>query len=270
MNDQIRSLGYRTDFIFNEFDGSIEPKSNYTVVKTNSNPNYFWGNLLLYKKPPNKEDFIKWKSDFRKEFQDPRIFHITLAWDSPEGHEGEVGDFIREGFELESSVVLTANKVILPRKYNDNVQLKIIKNAEDFEACINVQTSCASDKLSKESWESFYRASMGQYRKMIEKKKGLWFGATLDGRIVGSLGIFADGDVGRFQIVSTHPEFQRRGVCSTLVYKSAKYALKELGIKTLVMVAGEDYHAAKIYESIGFVPTEKQIGLCWWDKDKHK
>jgi len=39
-------------------------------------------------------------------------------------------------------------------------------------------------------------------------------------------------------------------------------------MKTLVMVADENYHAAKIYESIGFQPEEKQVGLDWWKKSK--
>jgi hypothetical protein len=33
------------------------------------------------------------------------------------------------------------------------------------------------------------------------------------------------------------------------------------------MVADEDYHAAKIYETVGFRPTERQVSLDWWDKD---
>ena len=111
---------------------------------------------------------------------------------------------------------------------------------------------------------------MAQYRKMIESGNGRWFGATFDNQIVGSLGIFSDGDIGRYQIVSTRKDFQRRGVCSTLVYKSAKYALEKMKLNKLVMVADEDYHAAKIYESVGFIPTEKQVGVCWWDKSKHR
>jgi predicted GNAT family acetyltransferase len=106
-------------------------------------------------------------------------------------------------------------------------------------------------------------------KEMIKQNKGFWFSAVLDHNIVGSLGIFIDGDVARFQIVSTDPKYQRQGVCSTLVYKSAKYILRKIPVNTLVMVADEDYHAAKIYESVGFKPTEKQIGLCWFDKDKH-
>jgi hypothetical protein len=39
-----------------------------------------------------------------------------------------------------------------------------------------------------------------------------------------------------------------------------------MGAQTLVIVADEDYHAAKIYESVGFAPTQRQIGIDWWER----
>jgi hypothetical protein len=39
-----------------------------------------------------------------------------------------------------------------------------------------------------------------------------------------------------------------------------------MGIEKLVMVADENYHAARIYESVGFKPVEKIYGVCWSDK----
>jgi predicted GNAT family acetyltransferase len=61
--------------------------------------------------------------------------------------------------------------------------------------------------------------------------------------------------------VETHPEFRRRGICGTLVYESARHALGSLGAERLVMVADAHYHAARIYESLGFRPTERQLGV---------
>ena len=101
---------------------------------------------------------------------------------------------------------------------------------------------------------------------MVQSGLGCWFGGFLGSRMVASLGIFRDGDVGRYQIVSTHAEFRRRGICGSLVYLSARHAFEEMGLTTLVMVADEDYHAARIYESAGFIPSEKILGVCWWDK----
>jgi ribosomal protein S18 acetylase RimI-like enzyme len=269
MNYQIRNLGYRTDFIFNKLDGSVVDKGEYIVATTESNPNFFWGNLLLFKRPPEKGDFLDWNKKFKEEFRNPVIYHITFAWDSLNGEEGNSVEFINNGFELDKAIVLTTHDVIRPRKYNKIVKIRTINLSQYLEACINIQVACAHDHLSKESWRNFYTSSMKKYYNLINDGHGRWFGAFIGKELVGTLGIFKDNDVGRFQIVSTHPSFQRSGVCSTLVYESAQYAINEMGIKMLVMVADENYHAAKIYESVGFIPTQKQTGMCWWDKERY-
>jgi predicted GNAT family acetyltransferase len=81
---------------------------------------------------------------------------------------------------------------------------------------------------------------------------------------VADLGLFVIDGVGRFQSVETLPEFRRRGICGTMVYQVANYGFERLGAKRLVMIADEFYHAAKIYESVGFRPTERQVGLEKW------
>jgi len=266
----IKSLGYRTDFIFNRFDGEVTELENYYLVRTANNPHYFWGNLLLFKDVPKEGDYKNWVSNFHKEFDGEKHYHITLAWDSPKGDRGIIDEFLANGFNLEKSMVLSTESVELPPKFNDRVHVAPITKPEDFELAIEIQVASAHDYLSKKSWGSFYRKQMEQYKRMIKRDLGQWFGGWIDGELAGSLGIFSDGDIGRFQIVSTHPKFQRRGVCSSLVYHSTKYAFDKMGLKKLVMVADEEYHAAKIYESVGFKPTEYMIGLCWWDREKYK
>jgi|SaaInlStandDraft_5_1057022.scaffolds.fasta_scaffold60497_2 hypothetical protein len=271
MSYEIKSLGYRTDFIFNKLDGSVTDNGDYIVAKTSSNPNYFWGNLLLFKDAPQKGDFKTWKDSFIKEFDNPEIYHMTFAWDSPEANEGDCSEFIENGFELDKGVVLTTKSVVEPPKFNKDIDVNPISLENDINRIIEIQVSCANtEHLSKEAWQGFYTKSMKQFAKIINEGHGKWFGAYVDGALVGSLGVFMDGDVARYQIVSTHKDFQRRGVCSSLVYKSALYAFEEMGAATLVMVADEEYHAAKIYESVGFKLNQYQIGLCWWDKEKHK
>lgn len=116
--------------------------------------------------------------------------------------------------------------------------------------------------------ETFYQTQMTRYRSMISNGRGLWFGAYIGNTMVASLGLFTSESLGRYQVVTTHPDHQRQGICGTLVYKTAQYAFETLKLKTLVMVADENYHAAKIYESVGFKGTEKMIGVSWYDKTK--
>ena len=47
----IRSLGWRTDLIFPRFDGVVTDRGDYLVVRTPSNPGFYWGNFLLLDAP---------------------------------------------------------------------------------------------------------------------------------------------------------------------------------------------------------------------------
>ena len=45
---KLRSLGYQSELIFTSFDGKVEDRGSYLVVRTLTNPNFFWGNLLIF------------------------------------------------------------------------------------------------------------------------------------------------------------------------------------------------------------------------------
>lgn len=263
---ELKSLGYKADLIFTSLDGQVLDRESYLVVKTLSNPNYFWGNLLIFDRAPRAGDFTTWKKLFSNEFLDPSIYHMTFAWDSEE--QGDVAEFLAAGFKLEKAIVLTArtSEIHLPKKHHPKIQVSPPRNHQDWETSIQIQIACSGESLSRGEWEDFYRSQMDRYRRLIDLGKGQWFCAYLGDRVVAGLGIFKDTNIGRFQIVSTHPDFQRQGICGSLVYKAAQYAFKEMEIETLVMVADEEYHAAKVYESVGFKPTEKLLGLCKAEK----
>lgn len=263
----VRNLGYQTDFIFNKIDGSLVYKDDYIVVSCASNPNFFWGNLLFFKSSPSKGDFQNWVNLFNREFKNPEIYHKTFAWDSIDGELGDIDDFVANGFDLEESIVLSTNKVHLPRKFNKKLIVKELNLDKRIDEVINIQVAGANSKLSKSTWRSFYKVTMENYKSLIKKGYGYWYGAFLEDKLVGSLGLFFEDDIGRFQIVSTDPAYQRLGVCSTLVYEVSLVALKRRASQ-LVMVADESYHAAKIYESVGFIPSQKMVGLCWYDSSK--
>lgn len=59
---------------------------------------------------------------------------------------------------------------------------------------------------------------------------------------MADLGLFVIDGVGRFQSVETHPDYRRRGICGTLVYRAARCGFERLGAKTLVMIADEHYN----------------------------
>lgn len=57
---QVNSLGYRTDLIFHRFDGQVLDRGDYLVIKTPTNPTFYWGNFLLFAEPPGDGDDVRW------------------------------------------------------------------------------------------------------------------------------------------------------------------------------------------------------------------
>src|SRR3990172_2123003 len=82
-----RSLAWRTDLIFPRFDCEILDRGRYLVIRTPSNPTFYWGNFLLFDRPPAPGDDERWPRLFAEEIgAPPRVRHQAFGWDSPEGH----------------------------------------------------------------------------------------------------------------------------------------------------------------------------------------
>ena len=262
----IQSLGYQTDLFFPRFEGEVLDRGRYLVIRTPSNPAFHWGNFLLFDRPPAAGDLDRWRQLFAEEIGTPPNFtHLAFGWDSTTGETGDIQPFLDAGLRLFPSVVLTTQAVRPPPKYNSDSVIRPLREDWEWEGALASQIACRAPEYTLEDYTPYKTRVMLRYRQMAEAGLGEWFGAFSEGRVAGDLGIFVEGGVGRFQSVGTHPDFRRRGICGTLVYEAARYAFEALGVKTLVMVADEEYHAAKIYESVGFVPTEHQIGMDWWE-----
>lgn len=255
----VRSLGYRTDLLFLRAGGIVEDRGDCLVVRTPSNPTFYWGNFLLFDAPPGAGDFERWRGLFVKEF--PEAAHVAFGWDDPAGEAGEIGPFQEAGFEFDDSVVLTARAVRPPPKACAEATVRPLRENWEWAAALENHVAIHGEEHGEAAYRTFAARRQTEHRRLVEAGRGRWFGAFVDDRLAGDLGQFAFEGVGRFQAVGTHPEFRRRGVCGALVHEAARYGLERMGIETLVMVADAHYHAAAIYESVGFAPTERQAGL---------
>jgi GNAT superfamily N-acetyltransferase len=264
---QIKSLGYRTDLFFPKFEGLIYDRGNYLVVLTPSNPSYYWGNFVLFGDPPSAGDYERWKAIFAREISAKQeTHHMVFGWDATDGDTGQIRPFLEAGFSLNQNVVLTARQVILPPKYNQEVEIRPVTGDQEWEEAIQNQITCRKPVFSLAGYSDFKRAQMDRYRRMAKAGLGEWFGAYDHGQLVADLGLFCVDGIARFQSVETHPEHRRRGICGALVYQASRYGLEHMGARLLVMIADEHYFAAKIYESAGFKPAERQVGTEWWER----
>ncbi|MCB9138145.1 MAG: GNAT family N-acetyltransferase [Caldilineaceae bacterium] len=260
----IQSLGYRTDLIFSRFSGSVTDKGDYLVIRTPSNPTYYWGNYLLFRRPPGPDDYSRWRARFVEEIgPTPPVGHMVFGIDDPSGDPGVVQPFMDAGFEVEHTVILTAREVEKPARCNDEVVVRALRSEAEWEANLALTIASFQDDHEPEGYRIFATRLQHDKRAMIDAGLGQRFGAFLGDTLTASLGLFVEDGVGRFQSVGTHPAYRRRGICGRLVYEAARHGLGEMGADVLVMAADPDYHAAQIYESVGFTPTERQVGLQW-------
>jgi len=262
---ELRSLAYRTDLIFPAFDGIILDRGDYLVVRTPSNPTFYWGNFLLFRSPPRTGDERRWPKVFADEIgSPPAVRHQTFGWDSPQGDLGAAAAFVSQGFRLSASSVLTASAVHPPPRLVDSIDVRRLGTEDEWHQALENQIRCRDPEHDEPGYRTFKEAEMARYRRMAEAGLGGWFGAFVGGRLVADLGLYRSGEVGRYQTVETHPEHRCRGYAGTLVYQSARQGFIDMGLRTLVIVADADSSAELLYHSIGFVPTERQVGLERW------
>jgi GNAT superfamily N-acetyltransferase len=261
----LRSLACRTDLIFPGFDGEILDRRGYLVIRTPSNPTFYWGNFLLFDQPPAPGDEARWPRLFTKEIGvPPQVRHQTFGWDSPEGDPGTAQDFVARGFRLIRSSVLTASTVMPPPHPTSEIVVRPLQSDQDWLEATENQIRCREPDHDEAGYRVFKEAEMKRYRRMALAGRGAWFGAFLGETLVADLGIYHTGDLGRFQTVETHPDYRRRGYAGTLVFQAARHALGAMGLTTLVLVADADSPAERLYRSVGFIPAERAVGLERW------
>jgi GNAT superfamily N-acetyltransferase len=261
----VKSLGYRTDLFFPTFDGEIIDRGDYLVIRTPTNPTFYWGNFLLFSQPPREGDFYKWRDLFALEIGvPPETEHQVFGWDSPGGEAGVIQPFLEAGFRLNHSVVLTSSDPHSPARPSSLVSIRALRTEADWEQAIENQVVCREPEFEEGGYREFRKQQMARYWKMIASGHGKWYGAFIGRQLVADLGLFHQEGVGRFQSVETHPDFRRRGVAGTLIYGAGHQAMSDFDLHTLVIVAEQASSPARLYGSLGFQPTEKQAGVEWW------
>ena len=259
---ELRSLGLRSDLAL--IDGEILDRGEYLVVRSPKEQSFYGGNLLVFNAPPQDGDLARWEALFATEFKDlPGVLHRTLLWDLCE-REGELAPFVGEGYRVERSVVLGASALVLPQHPNAEINIRKLESERDWRELLDLQVLCRDAEHNEENFRAYAEGRLRGYRERVDAGSGAWYSAFVGDQQVASLGMFRSENAGRFQVVITHPSFRRRGICGTLVHHVAQLTLERDEIDSLLMVADTEYHAARIYESVGFAPTEHLTGLWHW------
>lgn len=261
---RVKSKAYETDLLLIAESGRVDEHDSYTVARMPENPSFYWGNFLLMPEAPKTGDCRRWMTWFQKEFGgDSNVRHMSFGWDDPQGNEGALDEFKAEGFKLDRNDVLTAGPfdLIRPATPEQELELRPLESDEDWMMAVELQILCRGAGYDPAVYRDFKIRRLRAFRRMVEQDRGRWYGAFHDNRLVGDLGLFSFEGTARFQLVETHPDHRRRGVCRNLVYFAANDFLLTGDAEELILVAEEHSVESKIYQSLGFQVTEKQVGV---------
>lgn len=252
----IASLANRTDLAMLEHSGSeIRDRGTYLVVRTPDNPTYWWGNfLLLPTAPADATEARAWLAAFEREL--PAAGHRAFDVDGTDGTVADLAAFAELGMDTEASTVMTAEAVHEPPHPNREATYRPLVSDEDWAQ--QVEVARAGEEYGNDL--AFASGRARAQRRLVDGGYGAWWGAFEGDRLLASMGLFtASPGLARFQDVKTHPDARGRGLAGTLVHRVSRYGFEELGARTLVMVADPDYLAIRIYRSVGFTDTERQL-----------
>jgi hypothetical protein len=256
----IRSLGCRTDLMLLGWNGVVDELDDAIQVRSPANPHFFYGNFLLFRDAPRPGDAPAWIARFQRAFSDdPRIAHVCLRWDRPDGARGAADELVALGFELEETVVMVTDAPRVPPRINRDVALRRIDSEADWAKAIELQIATMTEMWGAgPGVAAFVHGQMARYRRFVSEGRGAWFGAFAGDQLAADLGVFVEDGLARYQAVETAAALRRRGICGTLVHHAGCAALAELGARQLVMVGLPD-HTAQVYASVGFEERER---LC--------
>jgi ribosomal protein S18 acetylase RimI-like enzyme len=252
------SLGFRTDLALLERGGStIEDCGDHLVVRTPSNPTFYWGNFLLLDHVPAADRVDEWLDRFEAAL--PAARHRSFGFDAPRAGVADLTAFIERGLDVDASTVMTATSVHPPAHPNGEAAYRTLESDDDWSRGVELTLAC-NDEYEAVSHRKFVERRVASNRVVVEAGHGSWFGAFLDGALVSQMGLVTAGPaLARFQTVETHPDVRGRGLAGTLVHHVSRYGFETLGADTLVMVADPDYLAIRLYRSVGFNDSESQL-----------
>lgn len=263
-NIQLGHAGLDTSLMFIRFAGDVGREGAYTVMRVPSNPDFYSGNALVLPSCPQDADRARLERDFaRLVGTPPAIAHRTFLWPARPGDTNAVDGFLAAGYTYACHPVLLLEHGGLRSPVHGVPGLEIRPFASDSDWAVwrDMNLRELAGLYPEEAQHAFLDQEQRMFRRLEEAGRGHWWGAFLDGRQVAHLGLYFEGDTGRFQAVLTDPDFRRRGICAQLVHHVAHAGLQRA--VRLVIVADEAHGAGRVYGKLGFVQRER-IGQLMW------
>jgi GNAT superfamily N-acetyltransferase len=250
--------GLHTDFMLLRPFSDITEHDDYMRVVSHGFPNYYFGNMLVLRHPPQDPDPAI--SLFRDAFRDhPDVEHVTLCWDSAPLSQGAQQAFEGLGFDYDLDTVLTSSRPTSPGDAPHGITFRMIVAEQEWDQVIALQYQTGKDDFA--NYRSFIRQKFDTHRQRVALGLGHWYGAFDVDELVSDMGLFAENSVARYQSVETHAQYRGRGIASSLIQFAAQDMAQRHNIETFVIVAEAASNAQRLYQKCGFVPSHDIFSL---------
>lgn len=271
------ALGFRSELIFHRHEGEVvdlRAQHGCRVIRTPSNPTFYWGNYLLFDAAPRAGDEQRWPALFGELIaaRQPASTHRAFGW--MEDGAGDVAAFVNSGYTLDDSTVMTRRGAPHATTPIAGVQLRPLARSGaasgEWAALHALAMATRSPQHSEADYRPFLQRRIAAWRSLSERGSGDWFGAFVPGEeplLVAALGLYAepqpeDGErIARFQSVMTDAGWRRRGLCRALIAHASAHAIREWAVDRLVIVAAAGGMPEQLYASAGFSAAGTQRGL---------
>ena len=227
----LKSLGLRTDLIFDRFQGEVRDHGDFIAVRTPVHPEYLWGHRLILPSAPTNGDFDRWCALYDHTIG--QMGFKVFTWDDVSGYPGDIALFLDAGFKFQRHTVLTATTVITPPHLSDAFTIRPLSVAGDWDQYADVHYF-EDPRFTPEELRAFTIGQRDEMRAMVDAGLGRRFGAFQGDRLLAELGIYWDGEIARFNTVATRVEARRQGRLphtglSRITLCARKHALQNAG-----------------------------------------
>jgi GNAT superfamily N-acetyltransferase len=243
-------LSWHTDLAVLRLEGStIDERSDHLVVRTPTNPIYYWGNFVLVTDPDRVDDAAHWLDVFETELPDAAHRAIGLVTKPTDADAWKAVDL-----ELTHDDVLVAETCPEPTPVPQGYLVKQIRDAIEWEQSSGLRIAEFAEGDPREAEHE--RKRTASRAALSEQGRLAWFGAFHGDRLVAELGIVDCGEgAARYQSVVTGAEHRRQGLAGHLLGAAAQWAA-DRGARRWVIVADAGSDAGRLYRSRGFEPAE--------------
>ena len=181
-------LGFRSELIFHRADGEVidcRAEHGCRVIRTPSNPTFYWGNYLLFDRAPRPGDARRWPALFERLIvaEQPLCRHRAFGWleDAP----GDLGGFLADGYTPNNAVVMQTTGVPTAPAPRLDARLRPLawtapRPSANGRLLVDLSVATRSPEFDKEGYRVFARRSVERWRALVHAGRGHWFGAFIE------------------------------------------------------------------------------------------